>query len=76
MLPLHLQSGAAALFVNEAHDARQRLNMVVAKNSKILRTNMSFRQNRRRFQEDQPGPDHGTAPEMHDMPIGGETMLA
>src|SRR6185369_2928902 len=71
-----LHSGDAALVVNETNDTPQRLDMSVAPDAKILRTDAALRQDRGRFGHHQSrAADRATA-EMDEMPVVSQTVAA
>lgn len=64
-----LHSGYAALPMNEADDPRQRLNMIVLPDTKILRTDTSVGKNGSCLGEHQCGATDGAAAQMDEMPV-------
>ena len=71
-----LHSGDAALVVNETNDTPQRLDMSIAPDAKVLRTDAALGQDRGRFGHHQSrAADRATA-EMDEMPVVRQTVAA
>ena len=71
-----LHSGDAALLMDEADNPRQRLDVIVAPDAEILRTDPGLGQNRRCFRKHQSSSANGAAAQMHEMPIVRESVVA
>jgi hypothetical protein len=64
-----LYSRNAALGVNEPGDPGEKLDMIVAPDSEISRTNPSFQCNGCGFRHNQAGAPYGSAPQVNQMPV-------
>src|SRR2546430_13765342 len=71
-----LHSGDAPLFMNEADDSTQHLDMPVVPDAEVLRTDPSLRQNRRRLGKYESGAANRATAEMNQMPVGSVSVLA
>jgi hypothetical protein len=71
-----LHAGHGALGLYEFDDAREKFNMRVLPDSEILGADASFGRNRGRLGEYQARASHGPAPEVNQVPVVGETVLA
>ena len=71
-----LHSGSAALPMNEAHDSRQHLNVIVLPDAQILRADPPLRQYRRGLGEHQSRSAHGAASQMHQVPVVRISIVA
>ena len=71
-----LHSRNAALLVNEANDALQQLDVIVAPDAEVLRTDPAFRQDRGRFCHHQSSAAYGATAEMHKVPVVSQSVSA
>jgi hypothetical protein len=72
----YLDAGNTALGVYELRYARERFDMGFAPNAQILRTDAGFRQDSRRFRDNQSGSADGAASEVNEMPIRRQPVFA
>jgi hypothetical protein len=70
---LHARDGAPLL--EEAHDARQELDVVVLPQTEVARADPPPRLDRRCLGHHQPRASHRARAEVHQMPVVGETVL-
>jgi len=71
-----LHAGDATLVVNETNDTTQRLDMSVAPDAKILRTDAALRQDRGRFGHHQSSATDRATAKMDEMPVVRQTVAA
>jgi hypothetical protein len=71
-----LHSGYASLFMNKTDDSTQHLDVLVAPDSEILRTDATFGENSRCLGQDQSGATDRATPEMNEMPVVRESAAA
>ena len=71
-----LHAGDAALRMNEPDDPRQRLDVIVLPDAKVLRTDAALGKNGSGFGHHQPRPTHGAAAQMDEMPVVRESITA
>src|SRR4029077_4548204 len=64
------------LFMNETDDSTQHLDVPIAPDAKVLRTDPRLGENGRCLSQDQAGTSDGTAPEMNEMPVGSVSIAA
>src|SRR5258708_26889505 len=64
-----LHSSHTALFMNKAHNSRQRLNVIVHPDAQVLRTDPSLGKNCSCFRQYQSSAAYRPAAEMHEMPV-------
>jgi hypothetical protein len=71
-----LHSGDAPLFMNEPDDSTQHLDVFVVPNAKVLGTDPSLRQNRRRLGKYQSGAANRPTAKVNQMPVSSVSVLA
>src|SRR5438094_10204276 len=71
-----LHSGYASLFMNKTDDSTQHLDVLVAPDAEILRTDATLGKNGGCLSQHQSGATHRTAAEMNDMPVVSESVAA
>ena len=71
-----LHAGDAALRVNETHDPRERIDVIVAPDTEVLRADPALRQNRGRFRQDERGTADGAATEVNEVPVARKPIAA
>jgi hypothetical protein len=59
---------------DELRDPRQRLNVLFLPDAKVTRGDSPLGRDCGRLNKDQPGPTCGTATEMHEVPVIGESI--
>src|SRR5205823_14324565 len=71
-----LHSGYASLFMNKTNDSAQHLDVLVAPDAEILRTDAPLGKNGRCLGQDQSGATHRATPEMNEMPVVSVSVAA
>src|SRR4029077_16111456 len=71
-----LHSGDAPLFMNEADDSSQHLDVPVCPDAEVLRTDASLGKNGRCLSKYQSGATGGATPEMNEMPVVSVSVVA
>ena len=71
-----LDAGDAAVFVEKPHNSRQRLDVVVGPDPEVLRADAPLGCHGRGLRHHQAGATDRAAPEMHEMPIIGQSVNA
>src|SRR5204862_6506734 len=71
-----LHSGDASLFMNETDDSPQHFDVPIVPDAKVLRTDPSLRQNRRRFRQDESRATDRPAAKLNEMPVVRVSILA
>src|SRR5664279_1417109 len=66
-----LHPGHTTLLMNEADDSGQRRNVIVTPDTQVLRADAALGNNGSCLGKHQPSPTHGTAAQMHEMPVVG-----
>src|ERR1700733_4864858 len=71
-----LHTGHGSLARKKSHDSRQKLDVRIVPDSQIFRADASFGRHAGGFGKDQARSSHCTAPQMYEVPIVGEAVLA
>src|SRR5205814_7425539 len=71
-----LNAGHGALRLDEPRDACQRLDVLVLPDPQVLRRNPSARLDGRGFGDHQRRATHRARTEVHEVPVGGEAIIA
>src|SRR4051812_41550685 len=71
-----LHSSYASLFMNETDDSTQHLDVRVAPDPEILRTDATFGKNGGCLSQDKAGATNRATPEMNEMPVVRESVAA
>jgi hypothetical protein len=71
-----LHSGYASLFMNKTNDSAQHLDVLVAPDAEILRSDATLGKNSGCLSQHQSGASYGAAAEMNEMPVVRESVVA